>query len=55
MPLSGANPKIARSKLALYYERMPDGRNTIFNERSMQVDLQGMVTLSFIVYSVYSV
>lgn len=40
VPLEGGNPKVARSKLALYYERMPDGRNTIFTGSTMAVDLK---------------
>lgn len=32
IPLAKGNPKLARSKLGSYYERLPDGTNTIFGK-----------------------
>jgi hypothetical protein len=37
-----SNPKIARSKLGSYYERFPDGTNTVFGERGGSVELKDL-------------
>lgn len=40
IPLDKANPKVARSKLGSYYERFPDGGNTLFGKRGSSVQLK---------------
>jgi hypothetical protein len=37
--LEKANPKRARSKLGLYYERLPDGGNSLFGKGVMEEEL----------------
>jgi len=38
IPFSKDNPRLARSKLGSYYERMPDGGNSLFgNEAAVQL------------------
>jgi len=32
--MDGREPKVARSKLGSYYERMPDGTNSLFGKES---------------------
>jgi hypothetical protein len=40
IPLDKSNPKLARSKLGSYYERFPDGGNTLFGKRGASVQLK---------------
>lgn len=42
IPFERSNPKIARSKLGSYYERFPDGTNTVFGERGGSVELKDL-------------
>jgi len=42
IPLDPANPKQARSKLGSYYERFPDGTNTLFGKRGGTVQLKDL-------------
>jgi len=38
IPLAREKPKVARSKLGSYYERFPDGTNSLFgNQASVQL------------------
>ena len=37
----GGNPRVARSKLGSYYERFPDGTNTLFG-KDAQVQLKDL-------------
>ena len=37
--LNKSNPKLARSKLGLYYERLPDGGNSLFGKGIMEDEL----------------
>ena len=39
VPFDARSPKIARSKLGSYYERFPDGTNTLFGKRGGSVEL----------------
>jgi len=39
---ASANPKLARSKLGSYYERFPDGTNTIFGGKDSVVQLRDL-------------
>ena len=41
IPLDPANPRLARSKLGSYYERFPDGTNTLF-QTAASVQLQDL-------------
>ena len=34
VPMAQGNPRLARSKLGSYYERLPDGTNSIFGKDS---------------------
>lgn len=34
VPMEGGNPRVARSKLGSYYERLPDGTNSLFGKDS---------------------
>ena len=41
--MSDDNPKLARSKLGSYYERFPDGTNTLFGkDRGASVQLKDL-------------
>ena len=40
IPLEKSNPKVARSKLGSYFERFPDGTNTLFGKRGASVQLK---------------
>lgn len=43
LPMSDDNPKLARSKLGSYYERFPDGTNTLFGKgRGASVQLKDL-------------
>lgn len=42
VPFEKSNPKIARSKLGSYYERFPDGTNTVFGKRGGSVELKDL-------------
>lgn len=42
IPLDTANPKLARSKLGSYYERFPDGTNTLFWKWGASVQLKDL-------------
>jgi hypothetical protein len=42
IPLQGKTPKNARSKLGSYYERFPNGGNTLFGKRGASVDLKDL-------------
>jgi hypothetical protein len=43
IPMSEDNPKLARSKLGSYYERFPDGTNTLFGKgRGASVQLKDL-------------
>lgn len=42
IPMGNSNPKLARSKLGSYYERFPDGTNTLFGERGSSVTLKDL-------------
>ncbi|KAL7579600.1 hypothetical protein ACA910_007965 [Epithemia clementina (nom. ined.)] len=42
IPLAKGNPKLARSKLGSYYERMPDGSNSLFGKGIAQVQLRDL-------------
>lgn len=42
IPLSGENPRMARSKLGSYYERFEDGTNSLFRERGSSVKLKDL-------------
>lgn len=42
IPFETRSPKIARSKLGSYYERFPDGTNTLFGKRGGSVELKDL-------------
>lgn len=42
IPFDKRNPKVARSKLGSYYERFPDGTNTLFGKRGASVELKDL-------------
>ena len=42
IPLSKADPKLARSKLGSYFERFADGTNTLFGKRGASVKLKDL-------------
>lgn len=42
IPLDERDPKVARSKLGSYYERFPDGTNTLFGKRGGSVKLKDL-------------
>ncbi|CAJ1946415.1 unnamed protein product [Cylindrotheca closterium] len=42
IPFEQSRPKIARSKLGSYYERFPDGTNTLFGKRGASVELKDL-------------
>jgi hypothetical protein len=43
VPLSGANPRIARSKLGLYYENLPNGKRSIFPDSAASAELSDLL------------
>ena len=42
IPFENGSPKVARSKLGSYYERFPDGTNTLFGKRGGSVQLKDL-------------
>jgi hypothetical protein len=42
IPFAKDSPKVARSKLGSYYERFPDGTNTLFGKRGASVQLKDL-------------
>ena len=42
IPLSKSDPKVARSKLGSYYERFPDGTNSLFGPTASSVRLKDL-------------
>ncbi len=42
VPLSRDNPRLARSKLGTYYERFPDGTNSLFGREGASVQLKDL-------------
>jgi hypothetical protein len=42
IPLGNDSPKLARSKLGSYYERFPDGTNSLFGPKKASTQLKDL-------------